>query len=81
MVETQKSTVPVSEIPPMPAEETAFDDLLPLRDYSRYRRYGEDTFDVTIGGTTYEVSTHFSETGRQSVMEQFKILILSEQLI
>lgn len=42
---------------------------------------GENEFSVKIGGTTYEVSTHFSDTGRQSVLEQFKNLILSEQLI
>lgn len=41
----------------------------------------ENEFSVKIGGTTYDVSTHFSDTGRQSVLEQFKNLILSEQLI
>lgn len=36
---------------------------------------------MKIGGTTYEVSTHFNPNGRQCVMEQFKQLILSEHLI
>ena len=50
-------------------------------DYSKVRRFGEDTFTTKIGGTTYEVSTHFNPKGRQCVMEQFKQLILSEHLI
>ena len=44
-------------------------------------KYGEDTFTAKIGGTVYEVSTHFNSKGTQSVMEQFKKLILSENLI
>ena len=50
-------------------------------DYSRMRRFGEDNFKLKIGGTTYEISTHFNPRGRQCVMEQFKELILSEKLI
>lgn len=50
-------------------------------DYSKLRRFGEDTFTTKIGGTTYEVSTHFNSKGRQCVMEQFKQLVLSEHLI
>ena len=50
-------------------------------DYSRMRRFGEDDFKLKIGGTTYEISTHFNPRGRQCVMEQFKELILSEKLI
>lgn len=42
---------------------------------------GENEFSLKIGGTTYEVNTHFSKKGRQSVLEQFKELILSENLI
>ncbi len=38
-------------------------------------------FTMKIGGTTYEISTHFNPKGRQCVMEQFKELILSEHLI
>jgi hypothetical protein len=45
------------------------------------RRFGEDTFVKKIGGTTYEVSTHFKPDGRQSALEQFKQLILAERLI
>ena len=50
-------------------------------DYSRMRCFGEDDFKLKIGGTTYEISTHFNPNGRQCVMEQFKELILSENLI
>lgn len=42
---------------------------------------GENEFFLKIGGRTYEVSTRFSTKGKQSVLEQFKELILSEKLI
>ena len=38
-------------------------------------------FELKIGGTTYEVCSHFNINGKQSVLEQFKNLILSEKLI
>lgn len=38
-------------------------------------------FKMKIGGTTYEVCSHFNLEGKQSVLEQFKNLILSENLI
>ena len=56
----------------------AFDEL---ESSGKVRRFGEDTFTMKIGGTTYEVSTHFNPNGRQCVFEQFKELILSEHLI
>ena len=40
---------------------------------------GENEFSLKIGGTTYKVNTHFSKKGSQSVLEQFKELILSEK--
>lgn len=39
---------------------------------------GEGTFELKVGGTTYEVSTHFDTEGRQSVLEQFMALILQK---
>ena len=33
-------------------------------DYTKVRRFGEDNFTMKIGGTTYEVSTHFNPKGR-----------------
>lgn len=41
------------------------------------REYKGHTFTMKIGGTTYEVSTHFNPNGRSCVFEQFKELILS----
>lgn len=38
-------------------------------------------FELKIGGTTYEIYTRFNINGKQSVLEQFKNLILSENLI
>lgn len=76
--------------PPEPIDENEpiclVDYMIPhsnerVLDYSKVRRFGEDTFTTKIGGTTYEVSTHFNPNGRQCVMEQFKQLILSEHLI
>ena len=77
-------------LPPEPSDETEpaylVDYMLPQNgkrslDYSRMRRFGEDNFKLKLGGTTYEISTHFNPKDRQCVMEQFKELILSEQLI
>ena len=38
-------------------------------------------FEIKIGGTIYEVHSHFNIEGKQSVLEQFKNIILSENLI
>ena len=80
----------VCVIPPEPIDENEpvclVDYMIPrsnecVLDYSKVRRFGEDTFTTKIGGTTYEVSTHFNLHVRQCVMEQFKQLIMSEHLI
>lgn len=78
-------------LPPKPIDENEKIDLsqeiLPrspdIRIESRklVRFSGENDFSLKIGGTTYEVNTHFSKKGKQSVLEQFKELILSEKLI
>ncbi|MFQ9586056.1 MAG: transposon-encoded TnpW family protein [Mediterraneibacter gnavus] len=77
-------------IPPDPIDENdsdcLADFLIPrsnhcIFNYDKVRRFGEDNFTMKIGGTTYEVSTHFNPKGRQCVLEQFKELILSEKLI
>ena len=41
---------------------------------------GEGSFEMKIGGTAYEVSTHFSTEGKQSVLEQFMALLLNNHL-
>ncbi len=45
------------------------------------QRYGISDFTMKVGGTVYEVATHFSEDGRQSVLQQFRDLLLSQNLI
>ena len=40
----------------------------------------EDRFEMHLGGTTYEVSTHFDPNGRESVLGQFLSLIRKEDL-
>lgn len=37
----------------------------------------ENSFQINIGGTEYEVSTHFDSGGRQSVLLQFRALLLN----
>lgn len=34
---------------------------------------------MKVGGTVYEVATHFSKDGRQSVLQQFRDLLLSQK--
>ena len=38
-------------------------------------------FSLKVGGTHFDVSTHFDVNGRQSVLQQFKDLILLTQAI
>ena len=40
----------------------------------------EDTFTMKIGGTTYEVTTHFSTDGKQSVLQQFMELLKTTEI-
>ena len=47
----------------------------------KLQRYGIGDFTMKIGGTIYEVSTHFSTDGRQSVLQQFRDLLLSQNLL
>ena len=47
----------------------------------KLQRYGIGDFSMKIGGTVYEVSTHFSTDGKQSVLQQFRDLLLSQNLI
>ena len=39
------------------------------------------SFSMKIGGKTFDVTTHFNADGRQSVLQQFRDLILSEHLV
>ena len=47
----------------------------------KLQRYGIGDFIMKIGGTIYEASTHFSTDGKQSVLQQFRDLLLSQKLI
>ena len=41
----------------------------------------ENSFSMKIGGTVFDVTTHFNANGSQSVLQQFRDLILSEHLV
>ncbi len=47
----------------------------------KLQRYGIGDFKMKIGGTVYEVATHFSTDGKQSVLQQFRDLLISQNLI
>ena len=47
--------------------------------YARYFEKDNKPFFMKIGGTTYEVSTHFNPKGRENVLQQFQKLILPEK--
>ena len=46
----------------------------------KLQRYGIGNFTMKIGGTVYEVATHFSTDGKQSVLQQFRDLLISQNL-
>ena len=51
-------------------------------DFAPYlKEAAEDSFSMKLGGTTYEVTTHFNPNGNRSVLEQFKELILKNELV
>lgn len=74
---------PIDESKPVDLSQEILSHCPDIRIDSRrlVRFSGENEFSLKIGGTTYDVSTHFSTKGKQSVLEQFKRLILSEKLI
>lgn len=37
--------------------------------------HADNTFSMKIGGTIYEVTTHFNPDGKQTVLEQFAELL------
>ena len=46
-----------------------------------FEAVAKSDFTMKIGGTVYEVYTHFSEDGKQSVLQQFRDLLLSQKLM
>ena len=62
------------------------DDFLPNSagehiENGNLQRYGIGDFSMKIGGTVYDVSTHFSTDGKQSVLQQFRDLLLTQKLL
>lgn len=49
-------------------------------DFAEYLDEPETSFTTKIGGTYYEVSTHFSPDGRQSVLQQFMELLNTAEI-
>ena len=46
-----------------------------------FEAVAKSDFTMKIGDTVYEISTHFSENGKQSVLQQFRDLLLSQKLM
>ena len=44
--------------------------------FAPYYETDNTPFVMKIGGTTYEVSTHFSTKGKETVLQQFKDLLI-----
>lgn len=49
--------------------------------FAPYYETDNTPFVMKIGGTTYEVSTHFSTKGKETVLRQFKDLLIELDLI
>lgn len=45
------------------------------------RKHYQRRFSMKIGGTVFDVITHFNAEGRQTVLQQFRDLILSEHFV
>ena len=64
-------------------ENESFENLKYYLDTNKRQRYeikyplDELNFTTKIGNTEYEVSTNFDVSGKQTLLEQFKKLILS----
>ena len=56
------------------------DKIIPLGSFiPYYHSPGSDSFSMKIGGTVYEVTTHFDAEGRETVLKQFRDLLLELQ--
>ena len=49
--------------------------------FAPYYETDNTPFVMKIGGTTYEVSTHFSTKGKETVLQQFKDLLIELDLV
>lgn len=56
------------------------DKIIPLGSFVPYfRSLDNDFFSMQIGGTVYEVTTHFNIEGKETVLRQFRDLLLKLQ--
>ena len=56
------------------------DKIIPLGSFVPYcRSLDNDFFAMQIGGTVYEVTTHFNTEGKETVLRQFRDLLLELQ--
>ena len=46
-----------------------------------FNQPNNDSFSVKIGGTVYEVTTHFNTEGKETVLKQFRDLLLELQAV
>lgn len=49
--------------------------------FAPYYETDNTPFIMKIGGTTYEVSTHFGTKGKETVLQQFKDLLIELDLV
>ena len=54
--------------------------MIPLGSFVPYYHSPDnDSFSMKIGGTVYEVTTHFNTEGKETVLKQFRDLLLELQ--
>lgn len=46
-----------------------------------FERVTSESFSMRIGGTVYDVTTHWNTEGSQTVLQQFKELLLSSRTL
>ena len=49
--------------------------------FAPYFEIDETPVVIKIGGTTYEIATHFSTKGKETVLQQFEKLLLELKLV
>lgn len=49
--------------------------------FAPYYETDDTPFVMKIGGTTYEVTTHFNAKGKETVLQQFKDLLIELDLV
>lgn len=49
--------------------------------FAPYFEIDETPVVIKIGGTTYEIATHFSTKGKETVLQQFEELLLKLKLV